>query len=97
MRRLSPVRNEEKYVNFIDCAFSDFFVGWRGLGLFPLARIARTPLICPENMRHVLCQAFTPWNKPQIKHDGACFRANSSRTKNRYLLSADPGGSDQIS
>ena len=57
--RLSPVRSEEKYVNFIDCACGAVSVGWRGLGLLPPARIAHTLLNCPENMCRVLCQAFT--------------------------------------
>jgi hypothetical protein len=32
--------SEERYVNLIDCAFSAVFVGWWGLGLLPLARVA---------------------------------------------------------
>jgi hypothetical protein len=36
--------SEEKYDNLIDCAFSDFFVGWRGLWLLPLAPVAHDPL-----------------------------------------------------
>jgi hypothetical protein len=34
-------RREESYGNLVDCAFSGVFVGWRRLGLLPLAPVAR--------------------------------------------------------
>lgn len=34
--------SEERYVNLIDCAFSAVCVGWWGLGLLPLAPVARS-------------------------------------------------------
>ena len=62
IHRLFPTSNGEKYDNLIDCAFSDFFIGWWGLWLLPLAPVARDPLNSPENMCHVLCWVFTPQN-----------------------------------
>jgi hypothetical protein len=59
IHRLSLTSSEERYGDLIDRAFSDFFVGWWGLWLLPLAPVARDPLNCPENMYHVLCWAFT--------------------------------------